>query len=280
MWPVLALMMVGDARATRTTFTSTQALKNAVDACAGNRFTGGSLTGVSPVGNCCLPQDSTLSTDIVVGTGGDQEGICADGYTHLQNWDVSQVDSMDELFNRKKQFDQPLNGWDVSKVTNMGYMFQHAFAFNQPLDSWDTGLVTDMSNMFNYALVFDQPLDSWDVSQVTNMYKMFYHARKFNRLLNSWNVRKVTDMLYMFSYAYAYDQEPLCGPHWVFNTMSDKEDMFNGVINGGIATSPCCPAGTFNFPDTVVCSDVTVGCSNMEPQVMKQLLLEKMQNSC
>ena len=89
---LLALMMVGDARATfPAKFTDRYALRNAVRACLH------SSSGVSTVGNCCAPQGSTDSpdTDIVAGTDAD-DGTCSNPntHTHLQDWDVSTVTSM------------------------------------------------------------------------------------------------------------------------------------------------------------------------------------------
>ena len=74
-----------NARATdRAKFTTRVFLKAAVQACLG----------LSHVGNCCARQGSEDSAAIEAGIGGDQEGKCADGYTHLQNWDVGEVTDM------------------------------------------------------------------------------------------------------------------------------------------------------------------------------------------
>ena len=88
---LLALMMVGDARATfPAKFTDRDALRNAVRACLH------SSSGVSTVGNCCAPQGSTDSPDIVAGTDADDGNCKANGYTHLRDWDVSSVGGMRE----------------------------------------------------------------------------------------------------------------------------------------------------------------------------------------
>ena len=50
----------------------------------------------------------------------------------LNNWDVSNVEDMREMFTNAESFEdatsfnQPLNNWDVSNVKDMGYMFYHA----------------------------------------------------------------------------------------------------------------------------------------------------------
>ena len=87
--PLLALMMVGDARAALTTFTNRKSLKTAVDACL--HYT------VSEVGNCCAPEaniDHVYYANIKTGTPAN-DGTCREtGYTHLRYWDVSQVTDM------------------------------------------------------------------------------------------------------------------------------------------------------------------------------------------
>jgi len=52
----------------------------------------------------------------------------------LNNWNVSKVTNMSEMFYGASSFNQPLNNWNVSNVKEMGYMFYRgANSFNQPL---------------------------------------------------------------------------------------------------------------------------------------------------
>ena len=51
----------------------------------------------------------------------------------LNNWNVSNVDYMYNMFMEARSFNQPLNKWNVSNVVDMGYMFRDANSFNQPL---------------------------------------------------------------------------------------------------------------------------------------------------
>lgn len=66
-------------------------------------------------------------------------------------------------------FNQPLNNWDVSSVTAMTDMFNTAYYFNQPLNDWDVSNVTSMSGLFAIAYDFNQPLNNWNVSNVEYM---------------------------------------------------------------------------------------------------------------
>ena len=73
MLPLLAMMLIGDAGAVPAIFTTRAALKAAVRQCLS----------ISPVGNCCAPENSVNSNNIVRGTSGDNGGECEDGYLHL-----------------------------------------------------------------------------------------------------------------------------------------------------------------------------------------------------
>jgi surface protein len=113
-------------------------------------------------------------------------------------WDASALKG-NEYFNK----------WDVSNITTMESMFQQATNFNQPLTNWNVSNVTNMKLMFNFAESFNQPLNSWNVSNVTNMFAMFSSASSFNQPLNDWNVSKVTDMTFMFAGARAFSDQNL-----------------------------------------------------------------------
>ena len=90
-------------------------------------------------------------------------------YGEIEDWDVSNVTSMSEMFSRQaRSFNQPLNKWNVSKVTDMNWMFQNANSFNQPLNDWNVSNVTSMNEMFCCAYSFNQPLNNWNVFSCRN----------------------------------------------------------------------------------------------------------------
>jgi surface protein len=90
------------------------------------------------------------------------------------------------LFSQAVNFNESLNNWDVSKVTTMFNMFYGAKAYNQPMDNWDVSKVTTMDSMFAGAAAYNQPLKDWDVSKVTRMDYMFEGAAAFNQNLCAW----------------------------------------------------------------------------------------------
>lgn len=120
-------------------------------------------------------------------------------FSGIEDWDVSHVTNMSEMFSHCFNFNADILEWDVSSVTDMSAMFENAISFNQPLENWDVSSVTNMSNMFHGATNFNQPLNNWDVSLVTDMYCMFKDTKSFNQPLASWNVKNVTHMGDMFS---------------------------------------------------------------------------------
>jgi len=142
----------------------------------------------------------------------------------MNEWDVSSVTDLGDMFRDASAFNQPIGSWDVSSVTDMFCMFDGASAFNQPIGSWDVSSVTDMGCMFVYASTFNQNIGSWDVSNVTNMEWMFRYASTFNQNIGNWDVSSVTDMWGMFWSAYAFNQNI---SNWDVSSVTDMGDMFS-----------------------------------------------------
>ncbi|MDB9783264.1 BspA family leucine-rich repeat surface protein, partial [Winogradskyella sp.] len=63
-------------------------------------------------------------------------------------------------------FNQDISLWDVSNVVTMEGMFENAISFNQNIDSWDVSSTINMGNMFNSCQEgngsFNQDLSSWN----------------------------------------------------------------------------------------------------------------------
>lgn len=64
-------------------------------------------------------------------------------------------------------FNAPIGDWDVSNVDNMENMFSGAIAFNQVIGAWDVAEVITMDNMFNGASDFNQNLSFWEADALT-----------------------------------------------------------------------------------------------------------------
>ena len=144
----------------------------------------------------------------------------------LNNWNVSNVVTMEGMFNSNAAFNQNINSWNVSNVQNMAEMFAGATGFSQPLNNWNTSSVTTMAYMFDRATAFNQPLNSWNVSNVVTMEGMFKNATNFNQNINSRDTSKVSDMDYMFNEATGFNQ-PLHS--WNISNVSNMDYMFYGA---------------------------------------------------
>ena len=94
-----------------------------------------------------------------------------------------------------------INDWDVSRVTDMSELFRHGrtsslggtiitTSFNTDISSWDVSSVEDMSSMFYGCISFNKDLSGWDVSSVENMQSMFYNNYAFNQDLSGWERQK------------------------------------------------------------------------------------------
>lgn len=153
--------------------------------------------------------------------------------TPIGTWDVSHVTGMFGVFQGAAAFNQDIGAWDVSNVTNMRAMFSNTSVFNQDLSAWDISSVTNLSAMFLSALQFNQPIGSWNTSSVTTMEGMFVFARAFNQDISGWNTSNVTDMNGMFIGAFSFNQNI---GSWDTSNVTNMGGMFDGAasFNGNI----------------------------------------------
>ena len=86
------------------------------------------------------------------------EDYCEGLHGSIQEWDVSGVTDMSQMFYRASTFNKDLSKWDVSAVTDMGCMFRDTSWFNQDLSNWDVSAVIDMTSMFHGASAFKRQL--------------------------------------------------------------------------------------------------------------------------
>ena len=65
-----------------------------------------------------------------------------------------------------EQFNQPINSWDVTNVISSRQLFQRSRTFNQPLNYWNFKNNEDMYAMFIDAESFNQDLSGWCVPKI------------------------------------------------------------------------------------------------------------------
>jgi surface protein len=149
-------------------------------------------------------------------------------YGHIEDWDVSNVTDMSNLFKDEIHFDDDIAAWDVSHVTNMDHMFHGATGFNGDISDWNVSSVTNMNSMFMGATDFTHDLPEWDVSNVTNMNSMFMEATGFNGDISDWNVSSVTNMNSMFMGATDFNGDI---SDWNVSSVTNMNSMFMGATD-------------------------------------------------
>lgn len=118
------------------------------------------------------------------------------GTEAFNNWDVSTITNMADLFNGASIFNQNISNWNVSNVTNMKGVFVTT-RFNQDISSWNVGKVEDIRYMFFFNEFFNQDISGWDVSDAIDMSAMFQGATSFDQNIGDWDISNVTDMTNM-----------------------------------------------------------------------------------
>ena len=77
------------------------------------------------------------------------------------------------MFNNATSFNTNINNWNVSNLLNMENMFCNATLFNQNLNNWNVSNVIHMENMFNNAQSFNQNIGNWNITNNTYIDNMF-----------------------------------------------------------------------------------------------------------
>ena len=78
----------------------------------------------------------------------------------LEDWDVSNVRSMEFMFQDCENFNCDLSKWDVSNVKSMAFMFKGCENFNCDLSKWNVSIVKNMAGMFDDCKSLKQ-IPSW-----------------------------------------------------------------------------------------------------------------------
>jgi surface protein len=195
------------------------------------------------------------------------------GCETMNQWNVSAVTNMVELFYDAKEFNGDVSNWDVSNVVTMGRMFEGAEKFARDLSKWKVCKGDLPENMFdsnslmrNRSSFMPRPhycakgafidkdslknateeclsrdpergcadMNAWDVSKVTDMSGMFHDKFTFNGDISDWNVSQVTDMSSMFKGAKVFNGDI---SKWDVGEVSNMESTFEDAMafNGNLS---------------------------------------------
>ena len=61
------------------------------------------------------------------------------------------------MFTSATSFNGDISKWDVSRVNSMNNMFMSAKSFNSDISNWDVSSVSDMYGMFTGCLLYTSP---------------------------------------------------------------------------------------------------------------------------
>lgn len=124
---------------------------------------------------------------------------------NINQWDVSNVTDMTNMFNSATNFNANISNWNTSNVVLMPRMFSNPAsapgAFNQDISNWDTSKVRDMNAMFRRAKNFNQNLSKWNTENVTNFDNMFFEAVSFNQNLGTFNLKSARTAAAMLNFS-------------------------------------------------------------------------------
>ena len=130
------------------------------------------------------------------------------GNIKIDDWNVSNVRNMRNMFLKCEKFNSDISNWDVSKVTDMSGMFCGCKEFNQDISKWNVSKVTTMEDMFNRCKKFNQDISKWNVSNVKNIERMFAVCHEFNQNLDSWNIKEGCETEFAFDFCKSLKQKP------------------------------------------------------------------------
>jgi hypothetical protein len=153
---------------------------------------------------------------------------------NLNDWDVSMVNDLTGMFEECTLFNQPVDRWDVSRVRSFSKLFAFT-SFNFPLAAWQTDSASDMSYLF-YITPFNQPISCWNTSKVTDMTAMFGYS-KFNQLIDNWDVSSVAYMSAMFGQSEFnqplnnWDVSSVKRMNWIFENTPFNQPLNNWAVD-------------------------------------------------
>jgi len=147
----------------------------------------------------------------------------------MANWDVSNINNLNQTFRNASAFNVNIGSWDVSSVTNFPSMFRNADAFNQDIGSWDVSAGTRFTSMFRDNSGFqnggNNNINNWTFKSTGTIgFRHMFRNSHFNRNIGSWNTGQVTTMRDMFRDARNFDQDI---SSWDFTGISSSDNLRN-----------------------------------------------------
>ena len=139
----------------------------------------------------------------------DKKQAVEDKYGKIQDWDVSNVTTFDNLFNvdytNKPDFNEDISKWNVSKAgfdedSGVGCrgMFAGCEKFNQDISGWNLQNCENFDEFFRDCKAFNQDISGWKVDNCESFVSTFENCISFNQDLSSWKTNQVQNFDSMF----------------------------------------------------------------------------------
>ena len=172
----------------------------------------------------------------------------------LSKWDVSNVLTMESMFENTGSHGINVSNWNTKSVTTMYAMFFGASGTSATsthcicigIENLDTSNCSNMSSMFSKSTIYSNlnngifDLSKWDVSKCTDLSSFCGNGRQDWTTgtticgIENWDVSNVTDMRYMFSYLDNYRNRILSTAldlsKWDVSNVLTMKGMFQGCI--------------------------------------------------
>lgn len=143
----------------------------------------------------------------------------------LGAWDVSRVQTLNQLFRWSTVSTANISGWDTRKVQHIGQLAEGAGNFNDDISNWNTENVVAMYRAFKGASSFQGDLSRWNTSSVVKLNWAFDGASSFNSDISGWGVSRVDHMLEAFKDS-AFNQDI---SSWDVSSVTDLRNLFFGA---------------------------------------------------
>lgn len=185
----------------------------------------------------------------------DKKQAVEDKYGKIQDWDVSNVTTFDNLFNvdytNKPDFNEDISKWNVSKAgfdedSGVGCrgMFAGCEKFNQDISGWNLQNCENFDEFFRDCKAFNQDISGWKVDNCESFVSTFENCISFNQDLSSWKTNQVQNFDSMFKNCKNFNQDL---SNWVVNpivygtpkkTIFWALDMFKGATSMKLENVP------------------------------------------
>ena len=199
-------------------------------------------------------------------------------------WDVTALTDMSDLFANFTTFNAPIHEWDMQNVTTVANMFCNAKAFNQPLAG--TAMYCDHRYAFVLSQYTVEQVDQtrrrlrrqipifllrkvagyafgdmshgWNLSRCVDTRKMFYNCKSFNHPIETFDTSHVTNFADMFMGCTSFNQ-PVQGLD------TSKATTMAGMFNNAPAFNQ--PIEAFDTSNVANFADMFAGCTSFNQPV-------------